>query len=129
LKIQEGTGISFPFDSGGLPFVIDNSMTCIICNDWSQFVGNLRAEKLPVETTHGSASYDCIGTISLTITTDEGEQMKYHIPDVIYDPNSPFNILGVPFFGKFIGRDDSPFPTRDDDGTYIRLPASRSQFV
>jgi hypothetical protein len=40
-EIQEGTNIFFSFDSDGLPFVIDNSPTCIICNDWMQFAGNL----------------------------------------------------------------------------------------
>ena len=38
---QEGTNNSFSFDSDGLPFVIDNSATCIICNDRAQFVGHL----------------------------------------------------------------------------------------
>jgi hypothetical protein len=40
-KIQEGTNFSFPFDSDGFPFVINNSATCIICNDQTQLVGNL----------------------------------------------------------------------------------------
>jgi hypothetical protein len=40
-EIQEGTSFSFSFDSDGLPFVINNSATCIICNDWMQFVGDL----------------------------------------------------------------------------------------
>jgi hypothetical protein len=40
-ETQEGTNFSFSFDSGGLPFVINNFATCIICNGWTQFVGNL----------------------------------------------------------------------------------------
>jgi hypothetical protein len=40
-EIQEGTDISFSFDSDQLPFVIHNSTTCIICNGRMQFVGNL----------------------------------------------------------------------------------------
>ncbi len=128
-ELQESPNNSFSFDSDGLPFVIDNSVTCIICNDRAQFIGNLRAEKLSVETTHGSASTNYVGTISLTLTTDDGEKLQYHIPDAIYNPNSPFNILGIPFFGRFLGRGDLPCPTSDDDGTYVQSSATRSRLV
>jgi hypothetical protein len=50
--------------------------------------------------------------------------MQYHIPNALYNPNYPFNILEIPFFGKFLGRDDAPYPTSDDDGTYIQSSAS-----
>ncbi len=126
---QEGTGNSFSFDSDGLPFVIDNSATCIICNDRSQFVGHLRAEKSSIETTNGSASAEFVGTISQTLNTDNGEELQYHIPGAIYDPNSPFNILGIPFLGCFLGRNDSPTPTSDDDGTYVQSSAKKSRLV
>ena len=126
---QEGTNISFSFNSDGIPFVINNSATYIICNDWAQFVGNLRAEKLSVETTHGSASTNYVGTISITITTDNGERIQYHIPDAICNPNSPFNILGIPFFGKFLGKDDMPHPNSIDDGMFIQSSALRSCLV
>jgi hypothetical protein len=78
---------------------------------------------------HGSVSTDCVGTISLTITTNDGERMQYHIPNAIYNPNSPFNILGIPIFGKFLGLEDTPYPTSDNDGTYIQSSASCSCFV
>ena len=126
---QEGTDNSFSFDSDGLPFVIDNSATCIICNDRAQFVGHLRAEKSSIETTNGSASAEFVGTISLTLTSDNGEELQYHIPGAIYDPNSPFNILGIPFLGHFLGRNDSPSPTSDDDGTYVQSSAKKSRLV
>ena len=38
------------FDTDGIPYVIDNLATCIICNDRSQFVGNLRVQKTSVST-------------------------------------------------------------------------------
>jgi hypothetical protein len=47
--------------------------------------------------------------------------MQYHIPNAIYDPNSPFNILGILFFGRFLGREDTPYPTSNNDGTYIQI--------
>ncbi len=45
--------------------------------------------------------------------------MEYHISDAIYTPDSPFNILGIPFFGSFLGQDNTPYPTQEDNGTYI----------
>jgi hypothetical protein len=128
-EIQECTDFSFSFDSDGLLFVIDNSAICIICNNRMQFVGDLQAERSSVETTHGSASTDYVGTISLTVTTNKRDRMQYHIPDAMYNPNSPFNILGIPFFGKFLGREDAPYPTSNGDGTYIQSSASCSHFA
>ena len=131
---QEGTNISFFVDFDGIPFVIHNSATCIICNDLAQFFRNLRAKKSSVETTHGLALADYVGTISIIITTNNGERMQYHIPNIIYNPNPPYNILGISFFGKFLGKDDKPYPTSDDVGTlkdgYIcNVPFSRVQRI
>ena len=47
---------------------------------------------------------------------------------MIYDPNSPFNILGIPFLGDYFGAKDT-IPNRDDDGTYVRSSASKTTFV
>ncbi len=127
--IQEGTNFSFSFDSDGLHFFINNSATCIICNDWTQLVGDLQAERLLVETTHGSASTDHVGTISLTITTNNGDRMQYHIPNAIYNPNSPFNILGIPYFVTFLEREDVPYLTSNNDRTYTQSSESHSRFV
>jgi hypothetical protein len=55
--------------------------------------------------------------------------MQYHIPNAIYNPNSPFDILGIPFFGAFLRRDNAPYPTSNNDGIYIQSSASHSHFV
>jgi hypothetical protein len=55
--------------------------------------------------------------------------MQYHIPDDIYNPNSPFDILGIPFFKKFLGREDTPYPTSNNNGKHIQSSASRFHFV
>ena len=62
--------------------------------------------------------------IAVRLMTDAGQTFKYHVPNAIYDPNSPFNILGIPFLGDYIGAKDT-VPTRDDDGTYARSSASK----
>ena len=125
---KECSDTSHSFDSDGIPFVIDNSATCIIYNDRSQFVGPLRVQQTSVETTHGTANSSYAGTIAIRLTTDEGEMFEYHVPNAIYDPNSPFNILGIPFLGDYFGAKDT-IPTRDDDGTYVHSSASKTTLV
>jgi hypothetical protein len=71
------------FDSYGNPFVIDNSATCIICNDRSQFVGPLRVQQTSVETTHGTANSSYAGTIAIRLTADEEKMFEYHVPNAI----------------------------------------------
>ncbi len=109
--------------------MINNSATCIIYNDRSQFVENLRAQVSSVETSHGTACSNYVGTIRIKLTTDEGTTIQYHIPGAIYAPDSPFNILGIPFFRSFLGQDNMPYPTQDDNGTYIISSASHSPFI
>ena len=60
--------------------------------------------------------------------TNDGQSFEYHVPNAIYDPNFPFNILGIPFLGDFFGSGNSP-PTRDDEGTYVCSSASKTKFV
>ena len=36
----------------------------------------------------------------------------------VYDHSSPINILGIPYLGKFFGK-DGPIPSSDNDGTKI----------
>jgi len=49
---KECSDTSHSFDSDGIPFVIDNSAACIICNNRSQFVGPLHIQHTSVKTTH-----------------------------------------------------------------------------
>ena len=66
--------------------------------------------------------------IAIRLTTDAGQTFEDHVPNAIYNPNSPFNILGIPFLGDYFGSKDI-VPNRDDDGMYIRLSASKTPFV
>jgi hypothetical protein len=126
---KEGTNISCSFDTDEILFVINNSATCIICNDRSQFVGNLRAQESSVEILHGTACSNYVGMILICLTMDEGMTMEYTIPSATYAPDSPFNILGIPFFGSFLGQDNTPYPTQDNDSIYIISSTSRSHFI
>ena len=125
---QECSDTSQSFDSDGIPFVIDNSATCIICNARSQLVGPLQVQHTSVKTPHGTASLVYAGMIAIRLTRNAGQTFEYHIPNAIYDPNSPFNILGIPFLGDYFGAKDT-VPNRDDDGTYVKSSASKTTFV
>jgi hypothetical protein len=94
---QECLDTSQSFDSDGIPHVIDNSATCIICNDRSQFVGPLWVQHTSVETTHGTASLAYAGTIAIRLTTDAGQTFEYHVPNAIYD-------FGHPIFRRLFWR-------------------------
>ena len=59
------------FDTDGIPFIIDNSATCIICNERSLFVGTLRPENYKVETVQATVSQKrYAGTIRLELVDD-----------------------------------------------------------
>ena len=91
-------------------------------------MGPLRVQHTSVETTHSTASSAYAGTIAIRLTTDAGQTFKYHVPNAISDPNSPFNVLGIPFLGDYFGTKDT-IPNRDDNGTYVRSYASKTTFV
>jgi len=113
------------FDSDGTPFVIDNSANCIICNDKTLFVGPLKRQKTEVNTSNGVNNPQYVGTMRVQFTDDKGESMEYDIPNVVYDPNSPFNIMGVPELGRYFGSKDE-IPNDDPLGTWIKSSATQS---
>jgi hypothetical protein len=91
------------WDSDGTFFCVDNSATCIICNEKSMFVGDLKPCTSEVLTSNGQNVPALEGTLRLVLTDDEGVKHQYDIPDVLYDPESPFNLLGVPFLSQYFG--------------------------
>ena len=91
------------FDTDGTPFVIDNSATCCICNDRQFFVGQLQPSDYNVVTSNRQSTPQQKGTIRIQIADDTGKLLTYELPEAIYDPDSPFNILGVPFLADYFG--------------------------
>ncbi len=47
-----------------------------------------------------------VETIRLILKNDKGKTWSYDIPDVVYDPESPYSLLGIPFLGKYFARND-----------------------
>jgi hypothetical protein len=47
-----------------------------------------------------------VGSICLVLKDDAGKTWLYDIPDVVYDPELPYSLLGIPFLGKYFDRND-----------------------
>jgi len=82
------------FDSDGIPFIINNCTTCIICNERSLFVGPLQPENYRVETVQTTVLQKrYAGTICLELGDDSNATHVYEIPETIYDPTTQFNLI------------------------------------
>jgi len=122
---------SVSFDTDGIPFIIDNSAMCIICNERSLFVGTLRPENYMAETVQATVSQKhYAGTIRLELVDDSNDTHVYEIPEVIYDPNTQFNLIGIPFLAAYFNDTNcSAGDGVDADGTTIKSSGCRSKFV
>jgi hypothetical protein len=111
--------VTVTFDTDGIPFIVDNSSTCIITNEWSLFVGNLTSVNVQVDTikaTQVRQQYE--GTIRLKIVDDSNVAHTYDIPGAIYDPSLQFNLLGIPKLADFFqDKDYLPGDDVDSNGT------------
>ena len=122
---------SVSFDTDGIPFIVDNSATCIITNDRSLFPGQLIPVQVHVNTIESSQSRQRYqGTIRLELVDDGNVKHIYDIPDAIYDPASNFNLLGIPKLAKFFNdRNSLPGDDMDSDGTTVKSSGCRSRLV
>ena len=116
---------SFSWDSDGIPFVIDNWATGNICNVQKLFVGPLTPTKVTLETADGlTTKTKFVGTMRLTLTCDGNENHTYDIPECVFDPDSPINLIGIPFLGKYFGSQDK-MKNSDKDGTWVKSSATK----
>ena len=51
------------------------------------------------------------------------------MPGCVFDPSRPINILGVPALDTFFGDNANAISPYDEDGTTIKLGATRSHFI
>ncbi len=119
------------FDSDGIPFIINNCTTCIICNERSLFVGPLQPENYRVETVQTTVLQKrYAGTICLELGDDSNATHVYEIPETIYDPTTQFNLIGIPFLATYFNYTNcSAGDDVDADGTTIKSSGCRSKFV
>ena len=79
-------------------------------------------------TTNGSSDANLQSAqIKISWADDDDKEHEYILDNLIYKPDSPFNVLSVARLGGHFGRNDSP-PTEDDEGTWVRSSASFSTF-
>jgi hypothetical protein len=98
---------SFSVDTNGVYFTIDNSANGGICNIKSMFVGDFERQIVTLVIAYGkTTTKKLVGTIHLVLKDDEGKPWSYDIPDVVYDPESPCILLGIPFLSKYFARND-----------------------
>ncbi len=67
-----------------------------------------------------------VGTIRLVLKDDKGKTWSYDIPDVVYDPESPYSLLGIPFLGKYFAINDKA--NEFDEQTWIQSASTSSLF-
>jgi hypothetical protein len=64
----------------------------------SMFVGDFERHRVTLVTaSDSSTTKKLVVTIRLVLKDDEGKTWSYDIPDVVYDPESPCSLLGIPF--------------------------------
>ncbi len=67
-----------------------------------------------------------VGTIPFVLKDDAGKTWSYDIPDVVYDPESPYSLSGIPFLGKYFARNDKA--NEFNEQTWIQSSLSTSLF-
>jgi hypothetical protein len=118
---------SFSVDTDGVYFIIDNSANGGICNIKSMFVGDFERHRVTLVTAYGRTTTEkLVGTIRLVFKDDKGKTWSYDIPDVVYDPELPYSLLGIPFLGKYFARNDES--NEFDEQTWIQSASKSSLF-
>jgi hypothetical protein len=98
---------SLSFDTDGVYFITNNSANGGICNIKSMFPGDFEQQIVALVTAEGRATaMKQVGTIRLFPKDDAGKTWSYDIPDVVYEPELPYGLLGIPFLGKCFARND-----------------------
>ncbi len=74
-------------------FIINNSANGGICNIKSVFVGDFENQKVTLITAEDkTTTIKKVGTICLILNDNAGKNWSYDIPDVVYDPGSPYSL-------------------------------------
>ena len=121
---------TFSWDIDGIPFVVDNSATTIISNERRLFQGHLTPKRVTLETADRvSTKTQLVGICRLVLTNNTNIHHTYDVPVCVFDPSMPINILGVPALGMFFGDNANASSPYDEDGTTIKLGATRSHFI
>ena len=120
----------FSWDTDGIPFIIDNSVTAIISNVCKLFTGPLVPTKVTLETAKGiSTDSKLVGSICLVLTDNSNQNHVYIVPGCVYDPGSLLNIMGLPALVTFFGDSADASNMLASDDTTIKSGATKSHLV
>jgi hypothetical protein len=91
------------------------------------FVEDFERHRVTPVTAYGrTTTKKLVGTIRLVLKDDEGKTWSYDIPDVVYNPESPYSLSGIPFLGKYFARNDEV--NEFDEQTWIQSASTSSLF-
>ena len=83
------------------------------------FVGNFEYQTITLITAKGkTTTVKKVGTICLVLKDNAGKNWSYDIPDVVYDSESPYGLLGILFLGKYFAKNDET--NEFDNDTWIQ---------
>jgi hypothetical protein len=126
-ELQNNSNL-FTMDTDGVPFIINNSANGAICNTKLLFIGSFGQRNVTKVTAHGKTSQIMrVGTIRLKLRDNNGDEWTYDIPNIVFDPDLPYSLLGIPFLGKYFAR-SNPNESRDEE-TWILSRSSKSHFT
>jgi hypothetical protein len=91
------------------------------------FIGDFEHQNVTLITAEGkTTTMKKVGTIRFVFKDNAGKNWSYDIPDVVYDPESPYSLLGIPFLGRYFAKNDEANHFNND--TWILSASTNSLF-
>jgi hypothetical protein len=85
---------SFSVNTDAVYFIINNSANSGICNIKSMFVGDFERHRVTLVTAYGrTTTMKLVRAIRLVLKDYKDKTWSYDIPDIVYDPESPYSLL------------------------------------
>ena len=110
-----------------MPFIVNNLETGIIINVQKLLVGTLIPKIVTLETDELlRSSKKNVGSMCLVLTDNANKHHTYDIPEYEYNPESPINIIGVPYLGKYSGYQATGLYKYD--GTTVKSGSKKAHF-
>jgi hypothetical protein len=71
------------------------------------FVGDFEYQEVTLITVEGkTTTLKKVRTICLVLKDDAHKNWSYDIPAIVYDPESPYSLLGIPFLGRYFDKNN-----------------------
>ena len=121
---------AFSWDTDGIPFVVDNYATEIMCDERKLFTGPLTPMSVTLATDEGLiTTIKLVVALRLVLTDSSNKHHTYSIPICVYDYKIPLNILGVPALGAYFDNGADIRSPLEEDGTKIQSVSTKPRFV